>query len=152
MSTWSEYREEFANLKSEEPSFYKSKIRELVLAGFKLADAEMEQLYGELVGDRDDDDFISWYLENRKSTYPQIRKTKPHHGIYMYGTHDRSESVEDAIVEMGRLHKGTEAWVMPVFDDQEYVSFEFDVIVGSREDVLKTLRNAIKAGLNKAPN
>lgn len=31
---------------------------------------------------------------------------------------------------------------MPVLDDDEYVSFEFDVVVGTRDEVLAILRAA----------
>ena len=151
---WSELREKFADVKPGTFDFYTQRIHELVLAGFKLADAEMEELYTKLVGEYDNETYCWPYFEDRSSTYPAIRQTKPQGfnglpvdggvGVFAYGTHDRAERVEEAIIHMGYLHLNDEAWVMPVMDDEEYVSWDFDVIVGSREEVIETLRRALK--------
>lgn len=141
MSQWSKLREQFVGIKREHRlPWYDRHIRELVLAGFKLATAEMETLYEQMMGEHG--------YELRQSTYPQISETKPNqYGLYAYGTHDRSEQIDDAITALAELHKSDiaadKAWLMPVLDDDEYVSWEFDIAVGTEQEVLETLRRAV---------
>jgi hypothetical protein len=141
--TWAQLREKCANTKRQTENYYTRQIINLVRAGFKMADEEMEKLYTILMGEYDNETYEFPLFTDRKSTYPQIRKTEPTNGIYQYGTHSRCENIDEAIKTLAELHKNDEAWLMPVLDDDEYVSFELDVIVGSREEVINILRHAV---------
>lgn len=148
-SNWTKLRERLGPKREKRDKrldYYERHIRELWLAGFQLADAEMEKVYSQLIGNPDEFGYL--YFDERKSTYPSIAKTEPNeYGLYAYGTHDRSEHIDEAIERLAEIHAKdiTErhAWLMPVIDDEEYTTWSFDVCVGTRSQVLEKLRAAV---------
>jgi hypothetical protein len=148
---WTKLRERLSGTKVGRLPWFQRHIRDLNEAGFQLADADMETAYCDLVGSYSEEYgcWLYYESEDRKSTYPQITRTTPNrYGFFAYGTHDRSENIQDAIDKMAELHaddiKASRAWLMPVLDDDEYVSWEFDIAIGTKEDVVAMIKKAIK--------
>ena len=114
--------------------YYKSVINALRNAGFKLADDEMAEIYSKFA-------FADGYPYWHDDLPASIRSTeKNKYGFYSYSNHERSGGILGAILYLSELHEGQEAWLMPVFDDGEYISFCFDIAIGPREEVLETLK------------
>ena len=114
--------------------YYKSVINALKKSGFKLADDEMAEIYSKFA-------FADGYPYWHDDLPASIRSTeKNKYGFYSYSNHERSGGILGAIMYLSELHEGQEAWLMPVRDDGEYVSFCFDIAVGTREEVLETLK------------
>jgi len=151
LKSWSRATKVLGGTKPKRLSYYLKHIRELVEGGFKMATPEMATEYDKLWYRHND--CFPW-VEDRKSTYPSIRKTKPTLGMFHYGTHDRSEGIYDAITSLVGIHKvdieAGKAWLMPVFDDEEYVSWEFDIVVGTEAEVLALVKAVVaKAMVDK---
>ena len=64
-------------------------------------------------------------------------------GIIRLYTHARSEMIEvfiDYTIRKWIGEQKGDVWLLPVFDDEEYVSWDFFFMVGTREEVIKKLK------------
>lgn len=144
--TWDEILTALGGTKRiKRQSHYVKKIRSLAEAGFRLATPAIATAYAS-AGMRDYNEELGCvpaaeYL-GCNDTYIK-RKPPNEFGFYSYSTHDRSEHVDEAIDALAALHSADidaeRAWLLPVYDNDEYTSWDFDVAVGTEEEVVALL-------------
>lgn len=135
------------------PSYYRRMLRDFRDCGFRLATAEMANLYFALVlGAKpnalpEDRYYESPWLEHLADiAYGQhlTEMTEVSPGWFAYATHARSEDLFEAIQKCLEYFADQlpEVWIMPVTDDEEMVGLTFEFLVGSEAEVSARLRSA----------
>jgi hypothetical protein len=127
---WNELRTEIharPRMPKEHRDHYSVTLRRIYDRGANLATPEMAALWpGETTKERCEG---TW---------------KPPACAHPFENHERSQPVE-AFIDFTLaewIEKKGEVWLMPVFDDKEYVSWDFYFVVGTEEQVLEQLRCA----------
>jgi len=122
---WNELRKETHGSPRFSPGHFGQTIRRIYDRGANLATPEMVALW----------DPISWD-ELQNGTYKQPLYVEDFHW------HERSGPIEmvidNEIAEW--IKEQGEVWLMPVEDDEEYVSWDFYFVVGTEAEVLNKLK------------
>lgn len=123
--------------------WYTNQITRLYNLGFNLATDQMIDLYESLDPDE---------LWDVSLPYEKITAFRQWHAMC---THDRSQHVDQATNQLAEhfskeIKKG-EAWLLPVYDDEEYVLWIFEVAVGSEKEVVRQLAKAAGAIIVEVP-
>lgn len=143
-SKWAKVSEQLGPTKPKRLPYFTRTIRSLTEAGFKLATPAMAEAYEKAIGKYDKETLCWPYFEERSAA--SIARTEANRlGLFAYSTHSRSENIEDAIDELARIHakdiRAGRAWLMPVLDDKECVSWDFDIAVGDEQTIIANLAN-----------
>lgn len=132
-------------------SYYLRRIRELVEGGFKLATPAHAALFEKLafeVPEGPDSKYTYCPWSDFRPNTTSIQKTEPKYGgLFSYSTHDRSERIEEAVESLLEVHKKAikkgQAWLMPVYDDKEYIGWDFDIVEGTEDEVTAKLEKIV---------
>lgn len=117
-------------------NYYGRVIRNMA-DGLNLATPEMTKAYTpNLPGVEGEAGEMFYVLEACASSAPEGKQIGP---AVVMENHERSNPIDVIVQILTDKYRGKQAWLMPVADNQEYVSWTFVIIEGKEEEILSKI-------------